>query len=203
MDPYLNLNDSDIYVNLEVPFGAIIVSKVFIDKDFIKDKDAFAEMEYIINNRVESNDYTLVKLNLFTKEKIYIPVTEEQIKRLDIDKYLFFDSVILEKFKRFLDKENNIIFEEDNRYSRDIPEEMLLLEKEEGKQRMELNLKKVLPINTTSGILNDLYVLEKNIYNIESKKIETTEVVKFYNILHDEYSQYITILKEEISDIVF
>ena len=203
MDPYLNLNDSDIYVNLEVPFGAIIVSKVFIDKDFIKDKDAFAEMEYIINNKVESNDYTLVKLNLFTKEKIYIPVTEEQIKRLDIDKYLFFDSVILEKFKRFLDKENNIIFEEDNRYSRDIPEEMLLLEKEEGKQRTELNLKKVLPINTTSGILNDLYVLEKNIYNIESKKIETTEVVKFYNILHDEYSQYITILKEEISDIVF
>lgn len=203
MDPYLNLNDSDIYVNLEVPFGAIIVSKVFIDKDFIKDKDAFAEMEYIINNRVESNDYTLVKLNLFTKEKIYIPVTEEQIKRLDIDKYLFFDSVILEKFKRFLDKENNIIFEEDNRYSRDIPEEMLLLEKEEGKQRTELNLKKVLPINTTSGILNDLYVLEKNIYNIESKKIESTEVVKFYNILHDEYSQYITILKEEISDIVF
>ncbi|MGP1608968.1 MAG: hypothetical protein ACTTGJ_03900 [Clostridium sp.] len=203
MDPYLNLNDSDIYVNLEVPFGAIIVSKVFIDKDFIKDKDAFAEMEYIINNRVESNDYTLVKLNLFTKEKIYIPVTEEQIKRLDIDKYLFFDSVILEKFKRFLDKENNIIFEEDNRYSRDIPEEMLLLEKEEGKQRTELNLKKVLPINTTSGILNDLYVLEKNIYNIESKKIESTEVVKFYNILHDEYSQYISILKEEISDIVF
>ena len=131
MDPYLNLNDSDIYVNLEVPFGAIIVSKVFIDKDFIKDKDAFAEMEYIINNRVESNDYTLVKLNLFTKEKIYIPVTEEQIKRLDIDKYLFFDSVILEKFKRFLDKENNIIFAEDNRYSRDIPEEMLLLENKE------------------------------------------------------------------------
>ena len=66
-----------------------------------------------------------------------------------------------------------------------------------------MNLKKVLPINTTSGILNDLYVLEKNIYNIESKKIESTEVVKFYNILHDEYSQYITILKEEISDIVF
>lgn len=199
MDPYLNLNDSEIYIDLGVPFGAIIVSKVFIEKDFIKGKEAFAEMEYIINNRLETKDYTLVKLNLFTKEKIYIPVTEEQIKRLEIDKYLFFDSVVLEKFKRFLNKENNITFESEKRYSKEFPEEIVVLEKEEENLKIELNLRKLLPINTTSGILNDLYVLEKNTYNVKTNDLKNIELVKFYNILPSEYNQYIPTLKEEIT----